>query len=208
MPIVLAAGPSITDYPKTELWFLAKHSFTFAVNQVAFDFPCDVIVSLDFDALWNDREKYRKIGVPIITRELPGNKKLGLDLIELPNAIILKMKYSGMVACKLSDCIALAQVEARAGDKSYVLGMDASANRYKGHSNVEPWVYDGAGPQDYENMNLQRTINLSVHSRISCWPKMSKLPKIYKTGTNAAYRVIAIAWLRANARNEVYAGVK
>jgi len=204
MPIVIAGGPSVTDYDKLHLQNLARCAFTFGVNGACWDFPCDVIVSCDPDMFKYEYEEIAKLGKPIITRRWEGFKERypKLDLIELPNACITKAYYTGMVATKLADRLAKT-----AGDrKSYVVGMDATDGNYKGYrytptTHLAP--HEELPHGSYEALNCQSTINLSVKSKISCWPKQSKLPKIEKVLVSNVYRVAAIAWLRINAEKVI-----
>ena len=194
MSLVLGAGKSITDYPADKVIELAYCDFTFAVNHTAFDFPCDVIVSLDFDFTKENREKLKSLGKPIITREWSCNKSLGLDLIEIPNDVGARYKFSGMAAAKLSDVLI-----SKSDRFSYVLGLDGGNGRYKGHKGKGQSDYTTAQDHDYFNLGLKKTYNLGIHSKISCWPKLSKLPNIKKVLFIPQMRAQAIAWLRANA---------
>ena len=223
MPIVIAAGPSVGDYDRLHLENIARLGFTFAVNDVCFNFPCDVVVSIDPQMLVKRKEELARLGKPIITRCWSFTKdlakKYGLDIItmspiqderdEVYDARIVKRyPLSGMLACKLADRLSIAC----GGDrKSYVIGMDASQGHYKGHPVQQDEVkyLDDARPlSKYEDMALTNTVNLSVHSKISTWPKQSKLPKIEKIIVTQTYRAIAIAWLRGNAHKELFEGVK
>jgi hypothetical protein len=190
MPIVIGGGQSVKDYDGLHLANLSRLAFTFCVNDSAGLFACDVVVALDPDWILKWKDGLYKLGKPIITRKWDMLGHSGLDLIELPNDIPYRL--SGMVACKVSDSLA-----AHSGDrKSYVIGMDAS----KGH------YYDDKGDagqfvtkDDYEAMGLTHTVNLGVHSKISAWPKSSKLPSVKKIITDNKYRAIALAWIRGEA---------
>ena len=193
MPLVIAAGPSVTDYDKLHLQNLARMGFTFAVNHTCFDFACDVVVSLDPDMARVEYDRLKQLGKPVITRPWEGLKKLDLDFIWLNDKGFEKPMYSGMVAAKLADCLAV-------GRPSYVIGMDASMGRYKGHSGDKKMhIYNMCPPVSYKGLGLINTINLSVHSKISCWPKQSKLPRVAKIIVSPVQRVVSVAWLRANA---------
>lgn len=218
MPLVIAGGPSVNDYDREELTKLAKCAFTFAVNDVAFDFPCDVVVSIDPKMICKRKEQLQKLGKPIITRAWPFTedcgKAMGLDIIPLTVCpdhkrderydamIVNRFPLSGMLACFLSDALAK---EAQ-GRESYVIGMDASIGHYVGHPEKNEGVkyLDEKRPlSKYEEMGLKNTINLSVHSNVSCWPKQSKLPQAWKVAVNGLYREIAIAWLRTKAAGKI-----
>ena len=188
--LVLAGGQSVTDYPGQDLAILAKASFTFGVNNSGFIWPCDVIVALDSDWIRTYANDLKELGRPIITRDW-GNavKGLGLDLIEVPNAI--RFRLSGMVAAKLADTLAN-----RSGGRNYVVGLDHTAGHYY---NEESDCTKIVTLDDYERMGLTNTHNLGIHSKIKCWPKLSKLPKWQKCAVSKEYRQIAIAWLRGEA---------
>lgn len=223
MPLVIAGGPSVGDYERLHLENLARMSFVFAVNDTCFDFPCDVVVSIDPQMIVKRKEELKKLGKPIITRcwwfTQDGGKEYGLDIITLSpmlgvrnenydQRIIKHYPLSGMLACKLSDRLSIACGQGR---KSYVLGMDATQGHYKGHPIKQDDIkyLDEARPlSKYEDMALTNTVNLSVHSKIPTWPKQSKLPKIEKVIVSPVYRAMAMAWLRANAHKEVFEGVK
>ena len=196
MPIVLAGGPSVTDYPRQAVTNMAGWGFTFAVNHVAFDFPCDVIVSIDPWMPKRNVDKLKALGKPIITRPWEGFKELGLDFIYLPDNCFEKCYYSGMIAAKISDALA----KEDKWSKSYVLGIDASTGRYQGHKGDDmKWDYNKAPLDAYEAMGLGHTVNLSIHSKVSCWPKYSKLPTPPWCAVLLEYRTTAIQWLRDNA---------
>ena len=194
MPIVLGGGPSITDYPKRDISTMAEVGFTLACNHVGLDYPCDVIVALDPEFIRANSEAIRALGRPVVTRKW-ANPPEGITLIELPNDI--PVTNSGIAACILADGIA-----ATAGDrKSYVLGIDGTKGHYTGHRVADE---QANGPmselsKDYfDGLGLTHTINLSVHSRISAWPKLSKLPKWYKFIAPKPWRIAAIGWIMAN----------
>ena len=195
MPLVIGAGPSVDDYDKLHLSNLARCAFTFGVNHAAFDFPCDVVVAMDYTFLRDNKEQLKEMDKPIVTREWSGNESLGLDLIELPNKMGIKYKFSGMVAAKLSDALSLHGSKR----KSYIIGIDGGIGRYKGHKGVGPSDYTNAIVGDYEALGLRNTINLGMRSRISCWPKYSKLPKISKIIVDHVVKTLSIAWIRSNA---------
>lgn len=188
--LVIAGGPSVTDYPGNELAILAKASFTFGANNSGFIWPCDVIVALDSDWIREYAQDLKELGRPIITRDW-GNavKGLGLDLIEVPNAV--KYRMSGMCATKLAD-----ELAKRSGSNSYVIGMDNCAGHYyNNESDCSKLVTD----KDYEAMDLKATYNLGCRSKIPHWPKLSKLPKWQKCVVTKAYKEISLAWLRGEA---------
>jgi len=189
MPIVIAGGQSVTDYTVEDLTFLCRFGFVFAVNDSCFKYPCDVVVACDYKWIVAHAEQLKKLDKPIITRKWDGLEKCGLQVYFIPNESVRQYPLSGMVACKISDKMA-ATVE----KKSYVIGMDATAGHY----------YDDTGRADridvgvYEKMGLTNTVNLGIHSRISCWPKASKLPHPRKVLVHATYRVVAAAWACGN----------
>lgn len=204
MALVIAGGPSVTDYPRLHLENLARCAFTFAVNEVAFDFPCDVVVSIDPWLLKRRAEDFKALGKPIITRPWDGFDKLGLDLIYLKDDCFKTCYYSGMVAAKLADGLA----KEGGGRKSYVIGIDASFGRYQGHKGDDhKWHYNKADLKAYDALNLTETINLSVHSKVSSWPKRSKLPRIDQVIVHQPYRIAALAWLRKYAAEKITEGV-
>ncbi len=200
MPIVIAGGSSVGDYDKNELFLLAKHSFTFTVNDSAFRWPCDIIVAMDFMFITKNVEKLKKLGKPIVTRQWENFEQFGLDLVFIPQELIHTYPNSGMVACKLSDAMAR-----RVEKTSYVVGMDDFGKHYYDDELGEDttrkdFAYVLGNPKLYEDMKLTNTINLGVHSRISCWPKQSKLPHIKKTAVHLPYHIIGAAWVKGYAR--------
>ena len=188
--LVIAGGQSVTDYDGNELAILAKSSFTFGVNNSGFIWPCDVIVALDSDWIREYAKDLRELGRPIITRDWgDAVKGLGLDLIEVPNAI--RYRLSGMAATKLSDCLANSS-----RSRSYVIGMDNTPGHYyNDESDCSKLVTD----KDYSVMDLKATYNLGCRSKIKHWPKLSHLPKWQKCAVTTAYRKVSIAWLRGEA---------
>lgn len=197
MPLVIAGGPSVNDYPRDELIELCKISYVIAVNNACFHFPCDVVVILDpliqYPKLL---DHVKNLGKPIICRRWSGQNKLGLDLIELPNAICEKYPFSGMAAAKLSDALS----EKSGGRHSYVLGIDASNGNFNGYTPESVNMrYDNIPLDMYEKMGLKNTINLSMRSNVPYWPKQSKLPHPRKLIVNLPWRIHATAWIRAKA---------
>ena len=188
--LTIAGGQSVTDYEGSDLAILAKACFTFGVNNSGFIWPCDVIVALDSEWIREYANDLRDLKRPIVTRDwgkaLVG---LGLDLIEVPNAIPYRL--SGMCAVKLADTLA-----SNSKSRSYAIGMDNTPGHYY---NEESDCSKMVSHKDYESLRLSTTINLGVHSKISCWPKVSKLPKNKKCAVTKAYREISIAWLRGEA---------
>jgi hypothetical protein len=185
--LVIGSGPSVNDYPKEEVIKLCNYGFTFCVNSVAFEYPADIIVALDPQWIVDNDELLRAIDKPIITRDYPANRDRGLDLIYVPMDSITKYPYSGMVAVKIADSLA-AKSEGR---PSYVLGIDGGNGNYKG--------YKGGGSYtkgSYDELNLTKTVSLSIHSRISCWPKLSKLPNPRKVVVTPEYRAVTTAFIR------------
>lgn len=193
MPLVIAGGQSVTDYECLHLANIARMSFTFAVNDAALHWPCDVVVALDYEWIKSMVLELRRLNKPVITRKWDVLAGLGLDLIQLPNDIPYRL--SGMVACKVSDILAT-----KCGDrKSYVIGMDAT----KGHYYNDKGDCSALVPiTDYERMGLTQTVNLGIHSRIPYWPKSSKLPSIKKIAITKNYRTLAMAWIRGEAEME------
>lgn len=209
MPSILtiAGGHSVTDYPRRELLTLCHYGFVIAVNDSAFEWPCDIVVAMDNSWIREHTPQLLKLGKPIIMRwwdEFEDSELVRANLIpgkgeeelRLPNEIVHKFPLSGMLACKLADRLV---TQAGQGDKSYVLGMDGTAGHYK-----RGWgLADRVPIESYEQMGLQNTVNLSVHSRISCWPKQSKLPSIRKMLVDQNYRTMATAWLICGAKAEI-----
>lgn len=192
MPLIIGSGPSCDDFNHNEIEQLAMFAFTIVVNSACKYFPSDVIVALDPQFIVDNFDYLSKIKKPIITREFPSVKKLELDMIFIPMDSIVKYPFSGMVAAKIGDEISkLSQ-----GRHSYLLGIDGGKGNHKRYGEPHA-VYDA----DYEGMGLSKTISLAIHSRISCWPKMSKLPHVRKVIVSAEYRAMVTAWLRANAGN-------
>lgn len=196
MSLVIAGGPSVGDYDKSKLTLMALFTFTFAVNHTCMDFPCDVIVSLDFDFIKERKDYLKKLGKPIITREWSCNKSLGLDLIEIPNEVGAKYKFSGMAAAKLSDALA---TECGGEHASYVVGIDGGKGRYKGHRGKGQTDYTTAEDHHYFNLGLTNTINLGMKSsKIGCWPKQGYLPHPRRVGFSPEMREAAMLWVRTN----------
>lgn len=184
--IVIAGGDSVTDHQGEQLARLAFNCFTFGVNDSGLMWPCDVIVALDPDWIRDRQNEIKHIKKPVITRKWDMLKGMGLDLIELPNDI--PWRLSGMVACKISDSLS-----AHSGSKSYVFGMDHRAGHYYNDLSDCSKVVE---LEEYAKMGLTNTINMGIHSKISCWPKMSKLPNIRKVASTKAYKAVALAWIR------------
>lgn len=192
MPITIGAGPSVNDYDNADLVDLCRYGFVFGVNHTFLHFPCDIIVSLDPQFIVDNVDLLKRCGKPVITREYPAVANRGLDLIYVPMDTIKKYPYSGMVAVKIADKIAALSE----GRPSYVLGIDGGNGRYKGHPGTGPAKYTEG---DYESLGLSKTVSLAIHSRISCWPKLSKLPNPRKVVVTPEYRTMVTAWIRANA---------
>lgn len=186
MSLVIAGGKSVTDFDGEQLARLAYNSFTFGVNDSGLLWPCDVIVALDPDWIRDRQVEIKHINKPVITRKWDMLKDLGLDLIELDNKIPYKL--SGMVACKISDSLA-----AHSGSKSYVFGMDHRAGHYYNDLSDCSKVVE---LDVYAKMGLTNTINMGIHSKISCWPKISKLPNIRRVSSTNHYKAVALAWVR------------
>lgn len=184
--LVIAGGQSVTDYDGEQLARLAFNSFTFGVNDSGLLWPCDVIVALDPDWIRDRQNEIKHIKKPVITRKWDILKDMGLDLIELANDI--PWRLSGMVACKISDTLA-----ATSGSKSYVIGMDHRAGHYYNDASDCSKVVE---LDIYASMGLTNTINMGVHSRISCWPKISKLPALRKAASSRVYKAAALGWVR------------
>jgi len=199
--MVIAGGQSVTDYDKNQITLLAKAAFTFGVNGAIFAYPCDTCVIMDPLSLYPAlAAEAKRLNIPVVCRNYPGNDKYGIDLIEVPMDTIRKYPTSGMAAAKLSDLLAV-KCEGRS---SYVIGIDATKGNYPGYhtgKEIENDPHDREDLKMYEDMRLEKTINLSIHSRVSCWPKISKLPNIKKVVVNTAYKITAMAWLRAEGKN-------
>lgn len=199
MPLTLASGPSISDYPREEIIQLAKMTYTIGTNFTCKDFPCDMVVVLDPLLMDKPLLKFlQDYGRPIVCRKWEGQDKLGLDLIEISNESISKYPLSGMCAVKLGDALA-AQT---GGRPNYVLGVDASKGNYSGYQGTVKGFdnYDKNDIKLYESLNLHNTINLSVHSRVPYWPKQSKLPNWKKLIISPELRIITGAWVKAHAK--------
>ena len=188
--LTIAGGKSVTDYPGEELAILAKACFTIGVNNSGFIWPSDVIVALDPDWILKYRQALLELKRPIVTRKWSALKDCGLDLIELPNKI--KDRLSGQVAAWLCDGLAVS-----ASSKAYVIGMDATAGHYYDDiSDCSKIVARDA----YDAMGLKATINLGmVTSKISAWPKVSKLPKWNKCIVSQRSKEVYKAWIRGEA---------
>jgi hypothetical protein len=187
MPLVIGSGPSVTDYSKPEVISLANYAFTLCVNSVAFEYPADIIVALDPQWILDNFNILKQIGKPVIARKYPAIEGLELDFIWVPMDTIERYPYSGMVAVKIADSLAV-KTEGR---PSYVLGIDGGTGNYKG--------YKGGGNYtkgSYDELNLSKTVSLSIHSRISCWPKLSKLPNPRKVIVTPEYRAVTTAFIR------------
>lgn len=194
--LTIAGGPSVNDYPREELISLAKDTYTIAVNEACFDFPCDVVVVLDpLVRIPKLVKELQKIGKPVICRKWVGQDKLGLDLIEIANESVSKYQFSGMAGIKLAD-----EVAGKFGLTSYILGIDASWGNYKGYqSTITDFDYSNLGLKPYEQLNLTNTINLSMNSNVPYWTKQSKLPNTKFMGITSGIRVAITNWIRLNA---------
>lgn len=203
--LTLAGGYSIKDYPRRELLKLCKYGFVIAINDSAFEWPCDIVVAMDNSWIREHTKELLKLNKPMVIRhwdEFDGGEleRAGLipsePEIRLENDIIHQFPLSGMLAAKIADRVV---TQAGQGDKSYVLGMDGTAGHYK-----RGWGQADHVPVDvYERMGLKNTINLSVHSKISCWPKLSKLPSIKKMLVDNNFRTIVSAWICACSKAEI-----
>lgn len=171
MPLVLGRGPSINEFARNRLKDCAKQNFTFAVNNAAFDFACDVVVALDPQWIKDNRAKLLKKGKPIITRKWDCLGGLGLDLIELPNEIVEFARLSGMAAVKISDGMAK-----RLHSYSFVLGIDATDKHYDRVETACQPISEVVKLVDYDKLLCHHTVNLGLGSKIACWPKSIYLP--------------------------------
>jgi len=191
MPIVICGGNSVTDYDIKKLQELCSIAFTFAVNDSCFLFPCDVVVSLDPKWVQANAEQLKKLNKPIITREGDFLKELGLTLTELPNAIIKTYPLSGSAAVKIAD-----KMSEMLGKKSFVFGMDGTQGHYTGRKSNS----DIRDNTFYEALGLKNTVNMSKHSKISAWPKLTNLPKPYRVVCANSMNIIGAGWVRGYAR--------
>lgn len=190
MILTIAGGQSVTDYDGEALALLAHTCLTIGVNDSMLHWPCHIGVALDPDWILHFQAELRCAKIPVITRKWQALQGLGLDLIELDNRIPYRL--SGMVACKLADVLAKASKT-----KHYCIGMDATAGHYYDDTSDCSKIVEHS---DYEGMGLTHTTNLGVHSKISCWPKVSKLPKLHKAYSSPQFKAIGVAWLRGEAR--------
>jgi len=203
--ITIAGGHSVTDYPRRELITLCHYGFVIAVNDSAFEWPCDIVVAMDNSWIRENTQRLLKLGKPMVIRhwdEFDGGELERAGLIpsepefRLENEIVHKFPLSGMLACKLADRLVTISGN---GDKSYVLGMDGTPGHYK-----RGWGQaDRISLESYESMGLKNTVNLGVHSKIACWPKQSKLPHLKKILVDQNYRTIVTAWVCACAKAEI-----
>ena len=170
--LVIGRGKSVNVYPRTELVKLCKNSFTFACNDAALDFPCDIICATDPDWIKTHIDQLKLAHLPIITRKWEHLIGLGLDFIELPNDITNVARLTGAVAAKIGDTLARVK-----NSKSYVLGLDHDTNgHYDGKETVGQPIPEMMSLSGYAALNCRSTINLSPTSRITCWKKQDKLP--------------------------------
>jgi hypothetical protein len=207
MILVIAGGPSVNDYPRGEVEALARRCFTIAVNETGFVFPCDAIASIDpwiISRKWQVLKELRK---PLITRGWQFKENQHLDLVQLPGdepydrRVVNSFPLSGMMACKIADRLAL-----QFGGKAYVLGMDASIGHFPGHphpDNKTQYVDEARPLSKYDALNLVRTYNLSVGSKIEAWSKMKDLPDV----TEVTNKDEMMSWLRANIKDEIFKGI-
>ena len=203
--LTLAGGYSIKDYPRRELLTLCHYGFVIAVNDSAFEWPCDIVVAMDNSWIRENTKRLLKLNKPMVIRwwdEFKGSELEKANLIpsepeiRLENDIVEQFPLSGMLACKIADRVVTVSGQ---GDKSYVLGMDGTAGHYSrgwGQANNIPL-------EVYDKLNLQNTVNLGIHSKISCWPKQSKLPHLKKILVDNNYRAIVTAWICACSKAEI-----
>ena len=197
--LVIGRGPSVNEYNRNELKDCARRNFTFCVNDAAFDFKCDVVVALDPEWIKTNRDKLKKLNVPIITREWDCLKGLGLDLIELPNDIVEFARLSGMAAAKISDSMAK-----RMDMYSFVVGLDHTKMHYDRMETTCQPIPTICGLEAYKRLECHHTINLGEHSEITCWTKSIYLPKSDKpTPQDRLWGVLALKmcakdWIREN----------
>lgn len=183
--LTIAGGQSVTDYDGQELSILASAYYTLAVNNSAFHWPCDVVVALDPDWILANVARLKKINRPVITRKWAALQSLDIDRIELPNAI--PDRLSGMVATRLTDALART-----CKSQGYVIGMDATPGHYYDTLSDCSGLVNG---DTYEAMGLTHIINLGIRSKISAWPKRSKLPSRIEV-MRPEFKKVYTEWLR------------
>ena len=167
--LTIASGPSVNFYPKEDLEELAKRSFTIAVNDSAFNFPCNMVCATDFQWIIDNYEKLKKLDIPVITREWEVLRKYPLTYVILDNDVNRYARLSGMIAAKMLDSMAN-----RINRISFVIGMDNNAGHYY---DKDSDCSKRTSEEDYVKLNLLNTINLGNKlSKIECWPKQAFLP--------------------------------
>lgn len=201
MPIVIGRGPSVNEFHRNELKKCCKQNYTFAVNNAAFDFYCDIVVALDPEWIKVNRNKLLKIGKPILTREWDCLKGLGLDLIELPNNIVEFARLSGMAAVKVSDGMAR-----HLRSTSFVVGIDATDTHYDRIESVGLPISQAATLKDYDNLMCHHTINLGIKSKVECWPKSIHLP--FEDTPSKTDKLCGTMFLRMTAKDLIKEGIK
>lgn len=172
MSLVIASGPSVSNFNRKQLRKCAAQNFTFAVNDSMFHFPFDIGVALDSDWIIANHTKLSKLNKPIVTRDWGCLRESPLTLIRMPMEAIEIARLSGMAAAKISDSLAAAVNHA-----SWVVGLDATDDgHWYGPANTCLPISQAASLDDYENLRCTHTINLSTTGRIKCWPINDRLP--------------------------------
>lgn len=197
MPLVICGGPSVGNYPREDLLRLAMMAYTIGVNHTFLQWPCDIVVALDPQFVVDHVDELKQAGIPIVTRDYPAVHNRGLDLILVPTDTITKYPYSGMLATKIGDSI----TRKSEGRGNYVIGIDGGTGRYTGHPGDGPSTYEKATNEAHEALGLTHTKNLSMGSKIKCWPKYSKLPSAKKVIVDETYRRVVTAFIRGEILN-------
>lgn len=185
MALVIAGGKSVEQYDRLHLSNLCRCGYTIAVNTSAFKYPHDLVVALDPDVIVKYYSAYVELGKPIVTRDWDMLKDYpDLKYIKIPHALGVRYKYSGNVAIKLADALAIYSM----GRHSYFVGIDGGKGHYKGYLEGQ----DNTFEYDYNTLNITHSYNLGgAKSKIATWPKKYKLPKVHDVIVHDLYREVA-----------------
>jgi hypothetical protein len=172
-------------------------AYTIGVNHTFLQWPCDIVVALDPQFVVDHVAELKQAGIPVVTRDYPAVQNRGLDLILVPTDTIVKYLYSGILAAKIGDSI----TRKSEGRGNYVIGIDGGTGRYTGHPGDGPCTYEKATNEAHEAIGLTHTKNLSMHSKVKCWPKYSKLPRYQAVVVDETYRRVVTAFIRGEILN-------
>ncbi len=166
--LVIGRGPSVNEYSKEALEACAKSNLSIGCNNAGLDWPVDIICSIDYQWILDNKEALKKANKPIITRDWDCVKDLGLNLVTISHNILKTCRLSGQTAVKclsyIGDTLCL---------PVHVIGLDHTDIHYDGSKTNIPDIV----PMDmYASMGCPNVINLAKSSKIDCWTRHYSLP--------------------------------